>query len=143
MCLTSGDREGRTTLRVESGEVPTDVSALFLPIDNLPDRHNPYGFWVVYNGESRVSSVLALDRDGKTVGSLSGAYTDGWGGDLKFVVAPFAEVATIEVTRVRSSARPNEQRTLTFTPDELSGYRADLHRWGDGAGDISPDACGR
>jgi hypothetical protein len=129
MCLSSGDEGGlRSTITIKSGEVPTDASALFLPFDNIPERHNPYGLWVVYNGESRVSSILAYDRDGQVVGTTSGKYVDGWGGDLKFIVAPFDEVARIEVTRIRSSARPNEQGTLTFTPDELPGYRADLHR---------------
>ena len=71
---------------------------------------------------------MAYDRDGQVVGSLSGKYVDGWGGDLKFIVAPFDEVATIEVTRVRSSARPDDQRTRTYTPEELPGYRADQHR---------------
>lgn len=129
MCLSSGDEGGlRSTFRIASGEVPTDASALFLPTGEIPERHNPYGFWVVYNGESRVTSVIAYDRDGQVVGSTAGKYVGGWGGDLKFVVAPFDEVATIEITRVRSSARPNEQRTRTFTPEELPGYRADLHR---------------
>ncbi|HSE08636.1 MAG TPA: hypothetical protein VLB29_08210 [Nocardioidaceae bacterium] len=126
MCLRGGTPTESSGYNLRAGAVPHDASSVFLPIDEMEERKNPYGFWVIYDVEGVVESLTAEVR-GQQGRNAHRFYVDGWPGQLHAVLAPFDRVESLTVVR-RPGADPGAPRRTTYTPEELPGYRPALHR---------------
>jgi hypothetical protein len=126
MCLASGDDMGGSGTSIPAGVVPHDMSNLFIPDADTLNLENPYGLWVLWDVDGVVASLRAEVRgqEGQTTQSF---YVSGWPGQLHAVLAPFDKVESLTVHR-RPGADPGAPLQTTYTPVELPGYRADLHR---------------
>lgn len=126
ICLSFGDDRGGRGASVPAGVVPHDVSDLFFPGAEELNLKSPYGLWVLWDVEGDVASLRAEVRgqEGQTTQSF---YVSGWPGQLHAVLAPFDRVESLTVHR-RPGADPDAPPQTTYTPEELPGYRADLHR---------------
>ena len=122
ICVTAGEPGAHTTLRAQphDGLLPHDSAFLFLPLDEMAERRNPYGFWLLWDTEDGVDEASVELRDG-TVLPAQRFRGDGWSGTLHALVAPYDEVEAVTVDEAGGE-------TVRYRPEELPGYEARLHR---------------
>ena len=121
LCVTAGDPGAHTTLRSQPHDgLPHDSTFLFLPLDHMVERRNPYGFWLLWDTEGGVEEASVELRDG-TVLPAQRFRGDGWSGTLHALVAPYDEVEAVMVDEAGGE-------TVRYRPEELPGYEARLHR---------------
>lgn len=126
LCLRSGSPTEGSGYDLPAGVIPHDASSIFMPFDEIEERKNPYGFWVLYDADGVVESLTAKLR-GKKERTTFTFSVDSWPGRLFAVLVPFDEVESVTVQRVEG-ADPGAPLRTTYTPEELPGYRAELHR---------------
>lgn len=127
VCLSTTESDGTVTRVATLGKRLEihDVSGIFLPFEENP-RSRPYGLWAVFDPHPAVFGKLMVTlRDGRTVTAESFDVPDWWG-VVYLVLAPFDEVESVGVQR---PAGPDEEPSpyVTFRPEELPGYKAELH----------------
>jgi len=126
ICLTSTEDQGGSGTSLRPGVVPQDVSHLFLPTDEVPERKNPYGLWAVYDVDGVVADVTAHLRGGGEM-SAQAFYASPWPGQLHMLLAPFDRVERITVHR-RPGSSPGVPRVESFAPEDLPLSGPDMRR---------------
>lgn len=126
VCLTSAEEQGGSGTILRPGVVPQDVSHLFLPTDEVPERKNPYGLWAVYDVDGVVADVTAHLRGGGEIPAQS-FYASPWPGQLHMLLAPFDRVERITVHR-RPGSSPGVPQVESFAPKDLPLFGPDTRR---------------